>query len=44
MPSTGVSRRVCLLYTDVSEEHVASIPKDGIRHSHRRDNLKSYNV
>jgi hypothetical protein len=56
--------RVDLVWTDVSEERIASIfrveksageepawaggcrhiPQDGILHSHRRENLKSYNV
>jgi hypothetical protein len=35
--------RVCLVSTDISEEHVASIiPEDDILHSYRRENLKSY--
>jgi hypothetical protein len=47
-------RRVALIITDVSEERSASeasvlriavrrnIPEDAILHSHRRENLKSY--
>jgi hypothetical protein len=37
MPSSGMLRRVTLLTT--TREH---IPQDGILHSYRRDNLKSY--
>jgi hypothetical protein len=74
MPSSGMWRRVDLVWIDVSEERIASIfrvqksvseepawavgcshqsvhtrstghhiPEDGILHSHRRENLKSYN-
>jgi hypothetical protein len=54
MASSGMLRRVALVRTDVSEELSASetcaltratrcnIPEDGILHSHRRENLKSY--
>jgi hypothetical protein len=53
MVSSGLSRRVALVRTDVSEESGASEtsvltsatrrnnPVDTIRHSHRRENLNS---
>jgi hypothetical protein len=34
-------RDVDLVWTDVSEERISSIPEDGIPHSHRCENLKS---
>jgi hypothetical protein len=37
MPSTGMLRRVALVRTTRR-----NIPEDGILHSHRRENLKSY--
>jgi hypothetical protein len=40
MPSSGMWRHVDLVLTDVSQEH--HITEDGILHSHRRENLKSY--
>jgi hypothetical protein len=54
MASSGMLRRMALVKTDVSEELSASfirvtkatrrnIPEDAILHSHRRENLKSYN-
>jgi hypothetical protein len=54
MSSSGMWRSVGLVRTDVSEERVASetsvltrltwrqILEDGILHSHRRENIKSY--
>jgi hypothetical protein len=54
MSSSSMRRRVHLVCTDVSEERIASIfrveisaseePGDGILHSYRCDNLKSYSV
>jgi hypothetical protein len=50
MVSSGLLRRVALVRPDVSEEPGASFratrrnnPEDTILHSHRRENLKSYN-
>jgi hypothetical protein len=53
MPFSGMRRRVDIVCTDVSEERIFSIFRvistrrhileDGILHSHRRENLKSYN-
>jgi hypothetical protein len=54
MASSGMLRRVALVRTDDSEELSSSetsvltsvtrpnIPEDGILHSHRSENLKSY--
>jgi hypothetical protein len=56
MVSSGLLQRVVLVRTDVSEEPGASFirvltratrcnnPEDTILHSHRRENLKSYNL
>jgi hypothetical protein len=50
MPSSGIWRREDLVWTDVSEHPLYTrstrrhIPEDGILHSHRRENLKSYNL
>jgi hypothetical protein len=34
--------RVDLVWTEVSEERITSIPEDPILHSYRREDLKSY--
>jgi hypothetical protein len=55
MPSSGMWRSVDLVLADVSEERSSEtagdtiatrghVPEDGILHSHRRENLKSYIV
>jgi hypothetical protein len=52
MPSSGVWRRVDEDGGDTILRNVGSIhyitrrhtPEDGILHSHRRENLKSYNI
>jgi hypothetical protein len=41
MPSSGMLRRVALLRIDGGVT-LRNISKDGILHSHRRENLKSY--
>jgi hypothetical protein len=46
MTSSWMLRRVAHVRTDVSEERTKAkrrnIPENGILHSHRRENLKSY--
>jgi hypothetical protein len=49
MPSSGMWRRVDIVLTDVPPKrrftqdlHGATPPEDGILHSHRREDLKSY--
>jgi hypothetical protein len=45
MLSSGMLRRVAIVRTDVSEERrflLPNIQEDSVRHSHRRENIKSY--